>query len=127
MIEGTVTRQTADSIGVRIADRPGPDTAVAYHDLRRIEVAFRRRSVWASVAGAVAGFGAGLGLAGPAMRRSEAQCRQQPGNHDMCGLDPVTIPVYTITGAVVGFVGGFFLRFDSWETVWTAEPRASEP
>jgi hypothetical protein len=121
-IEGTVMRQTADSIIIRLADRPRADTTLAFLDLRRIEAAFRERSVWGSVAGAVAGFGAGLWLGVAASRRAEAHCRQQPGNHDLCALDPVTVPVYSIGGAVVGLVGGMFPRFHRWETVWTREP-----
>ena len=122
MLEGTVHRQTSDSIGIRLADRPGRDTVLSYRDLRSIDASFRQRTMWAPLAGAVVGLGAGIGLGLAAMRHGEAHCRQQPGNHDMCGLDLFTVPIYSIGGTVVGFVGGLFLKFDHWETVWTAEP-----
>jgi hypothetical protein len=77
--------------------------------------------MWTAVAGAVVGLGAGTALGVVETRRGEAHCREQP-NHDMCGLEALAIPIYMLGGSVIGAVGGVFVEFDHWETVWTAEP-----
>jgi hypothetical protein len=77
------------------------------------------------LAGTGAGFAAGY-LGGVAASNSSADhCRQQPGHNDMCAFDPVTVPLFAMTGAAVGLLTGFLLKYDHWEQIWHAPAATS--
>ena len=114
---GVVVGQTADSLTLQVAgDMPGRSFPLAH--VRRVERYAPRRSFALALAGFVAGGAVGYVVGGYEMNRGIARCEATPGHGDLCGLDPVTLPLFTLGGVVLGALGGGLVKLPHWERVF---------
>jgi hypothetical protein len=116
-ISGVVIRQTTDSLTIRLPgsdlDYPAPLAVV-----RHVERYTPRGSALLVLGGFVAGGSLGYVLGGYATSHGTAQCRATSGHNDMCALDPVTLPAFTLGGALLGLVVGDLLKLPHWEPLY---------
>ena len=115
-VSGIVVGQTTDSLTLSVDDRLGYSAALAH--VRHIEQYAPHRSGLLALGGFLAGGALGYVVGGYAMNRGIANCEATPGHGDLCGLDPVTVPVYTLGGALVGTVVGALLKLPHWEPLF---------
>ena len=115
-VSGIVVGQTTDSLTLRVADTLGYSASLAH--VRHVERYAPHRSGLLALGGFLAGGALGYVVGGYAMNRGIAKCEATPGHGDMCALDPITVPVYTLGGAVVGTVVGALLKLPHWEPLF---------
>jgi hypothetical protein len=114
---GVVVQQTPDSLTVQVdGDEVGYSVAVA--NIRHAAHYAPHRSALLALGGFLAGGALGYVAGGYAMNSGIAHCRATPGHNDMCGFDPISVPLYTIVGLVVGTSVGALVRLPHWEPLF---------
>lgn len=116
-VSGLVVGQIADSLTLR-RDGVAVDYSASLAHVRHVERYAVRRSALLALGGFLAGGAVGYVAGGYATHRGTARCEATPGHRDICGLDPVTVPLYTVSGAVVGTVVGALLKLPNWEPLY---------
>ena len=115
-VTGVVVAQTADTLTLKADDGRAYSTAIA--NIRHAERYAPRRHGWLALAGFVAGGARGTAAGVYSANRGIAKCQVGPGDHGMCGLEYLTVPVYTLGGVVVGTTVGGLWKLPHWEPLF---------
>ena len=120
-LQGSLVRQTADSVGIRLgAGRQLADTAVAFAYISAVESRIRHHSAGYARKGMGIGLLAGARAGGVLAIASMSGCQGE-----MCGLAIIALPITAVGGAFAGLVGGGLHMTEEWQTVW--RPDAARP
>lgn len=110
---GVVVAQGVDSLTLQVKN--GAAYSIVVGHLQHLERYAPQRNGVHALAGLLVGGTLGYFAGAYATNRGTARCEASPGHGDMCGLEALTLPVYTIAGALAGTAVGALLKLPHWE------------